>query len=104
MRAQSGPLADFARKCKAAYQIFFPPRPKMLTPKEEGPQPAPHDPGRRPLRNERQLAREMKTSIVNAVPTTSRCAQLPLHMEHCDRHRLCSSPEKAIVEASDPCY
>ncbi len=65
--AQSGPLADFARKCKAAFRIFFPPRPKSLTPKEEG---------RNRLRmilvadrcamNANSLV-EMKTSIVNAV-------------------------------------
>ncbi len=65
--AQSGPLADFARKCKAAFRIFFPPRPKTLTPKEEG---------RNRLRmilvadrcamNANSLV-EMKTSIVNAV-------------------------------------
>ena len=65
--AQSGPLADFARKCKAAFHIFFPPRPKTLTPKEEG---------RNRLRmilvadrcamNANSLV-EMKTSIVNAV-------------------------------------
>ena len=62
-----GPLVDFARKCKAAYEIFFPPRPKSLSPKEQG---------RNRLRmilvadrcamNTNSLV-EMKTSIVNAV-------------------------------------
>ena len=61
------PLVDFVRKCKAAYSIFFPPRPRSLSPKEEG---------RNRLRmilvadrcsmNTSCLV-EMKTSIVNAV-------------------------------------
>jgi hypothetical protein len=31
-----GGLADFARKLRAAWQIFFPPQTKSVSPKEEG--------------------------------------------------------------------
>ncbi len=89
MRAQSGPLADFARKCKAAYHIFFPPRPKTLSPKEEG---------RNRLRmilvadrcamNANSLV-EMKTSIVNAVSNYVEVRERPpLRMECCELQGL----------------
>ncbi|BDA47661.1 probable cell division topological specificity factor at C-terminar half [Coccomyxa sp. Obi] len=35
-KAPAGGLADFARKLRAAWQIFFPPQPKGISPKEEG--------------------------------------------------------------------
>ena len=94
-RAQSGPLADFARKCKAAFRIFFPPRPKTLTPKEEG---------RNRLRmilvadrcamNANSLV-EMKTSIVNAVANYVEVCQGPAvssgqhNARQVLRHALC---------------
>lgn len=33
---QEGALTEFVRKLKAAWQIFFPPQPKSISPKEEG--------------------------------------------------------------------
>lgn len=30
------PIVDFSRKLRAAWQIFFPPPPALITPKEEG--------------------------------------------------------------------
>lgn len=35
-KAPAGGLADFARKLRAAWQIFFPPQPNSISPKEEG--------------------------------------------------------------------
>ena len=35
-KAPAGGLADFARKLRAAWQIFFPPPVKGISPKEEG--------------------------------------------------------------------